>query len=52
MVKFFWPGGSTILWFTQVFNAVMCVVGAVLLAPITWLEQGNANRVNGVKKSL
>lgn len=52
VVKFFWPGGSTILWFWQLFNTLMCIAGALILAPITWLEQGHSNRVNGVKKGL
>jgi len=52
VVKFFWPGGSTIVWLWQLLNALLCIVGAILLAPITWLEQGHSNRINGTKRVL
>jgi hypothetical protein len=52
VVKFFWPGGATVIWLWQVFNTFLCILGALLLAPITWIEQGHSNKVNGVKKAL
>ncbi|KUJ17238.1 uncharacterized protein LY89DRAFT_646443 [Mollisia scopiformis] len=52
VVKFFWPGGATIIWCWQIFATWLCIVGALLLAPITWVEQRHSNQVNGVKKSL
>lgn len=51
-MKFFWPGGATIIWFWQLFATAMCILGALVLAPVTWIEQRHANKVNGVKKSL
>lgn len=52
VVKFFWPGGATILWFWQISATGLCILGALLLAPMTWLEQRHSNHVNGVRKSL
>jgi hypothetical protein len=54
VVKFFWPGGATIIWFWQCFATFLCIVGALILAPITWLEQRHANQslTNGMKKML
>ena len=52
MVKFFWPGGATVVWLWQIFAMVLCVVGALALAPFTWMYQRRANRVNGVEKRL
>jgi len=53
LVKFFWPGGATIIWFWQIFATFLCTLGSLTLAPITWLEQRYANNkingVNGVK---
>lgn len=51
-MKFFWPGGATIIWFWQLVATAMCILGALVLAPVTWIEQRHANKVNGVKKSL
>ena len=56
VVKFFLPGGATFLWLWQVLASFVCVLGALVLAPITWMEQrwadeGNS-KVNGVKKGL
>ncbi|CAL3965492.1 unnamed protein product [Diplocarpon coronariae] len=51
-VKFFWPGGSTIIWLWQLFATGLCLLGALMLAPVTWFEQRHANQVNGAKKSL
>jgi hypothetical protein len=48
VVKFFWPGGATIIWFWQLFATGLCILGALTLSPITWVEQRHANRVNGV----
>jgi len=52
VVKFFWPGGATIIWLWQVFATGLCILGALMLAPITWVEQRHANSVNGVKKGF
>lgn len=52
VVKFFWPGGATIIWLWQLFATGLCILGALCLAPITWIEQGHSNKVNGVQKSL
>jgi hypothetical protein len=52
LVKFFWPGGAIIIWLLQVFATGMCILGALVLAPITWVEQRHANGVNGVKKGF
>ena len=43
LVKFFWPGGATILTVLQWIATVNCVIAALLLAPFTWVEQGVAN---------
>ncbi|KAH6673535.1 hypothetical protein B0J14DRAFT_590959 [Halenospora varia] len=50
IVKFFWPGGATIIWLWQMFATVMCILGALLFAPLTWMEQRHANKVNGADK--
>ncbi|KAH8656122.1 hypothetical protein BGZ60DRAFT_417824 [Tricladium varicosporioides] len=50
IVKFFWPGGATIIWFWQMFATFLCIVGALLLAPMTWMKQRHANKVNGIHK--
>jgi len=53
VVKFFWPGGATILWLWQVFATGMCILGALFFAPITWLEQKYASgQVNGIEKDV
>ena len=52
VVKFFWPGGATIIWFWQMVATGICILGALLLAPVTWVEQRHANKVNGVSKHL
>jgi len=38
-VKFFWPGGSSFVWLWQLMATVMCMAGALVFAPVTWLEQ-------------
>src|SRR4051812_15196080 len=53
VVKFFWPGGATIIWIWQLFATFLCILGSLILAPITWIEQRQANaKVNGVKKGM
>ncbi|KAN0105071.1 hypothetical protein V8E51_010816 [Hyaloscypha variabilis] len=52
VVKFFWPGGATIIWLWQLFATALCIVGALLLAPVTWVEQRHANSINGIKKGF
>ena len=49
VVKFFWPGGATIIWFWQMFATFLCIVGALLLAPVPWIEQRHANQ-SGMNK--
>jgi hypothetical protein len=49
VVKFFWPGGATVVWFWQVFATLMCILGALLFAPITWMEQRLSAKTNGDK---
>ncbi|SZF00718.1 unnamed protein product [Blumeria hordei] len=52
LVRFFGPGYSTLVFFLQLLVSYACVMGALLLAPITWLEQMTAEKseqVNGVK---
>jgi len=49
-VKFVLPGGATVLWLWQLLAATFCVLGALLFAPITWLQQKNANRLLGEEK--
>jgi hypothetical protein len=51
-VKFVWPGGATIIWLWQVFATGLCILGGLMLAPITWVEQRHASGVNGVKKGF
>jgi hypothetical protein len=51
VVKFFWPGGATIVWLWQLFATLMCILGALVFAPITWMEQRHAVKINGVKGS-
>lgn len=38
-VKFVWPGGATVLWVWQQIATLVCVIGSLLLAPVTRLEQ-------------
>ncbi len=52
VVKFFWPGGATTIWLWQFFATGICILGALLLAPVTWVEQRHANSVNGDKKGF
>jgi len=52
VVKFFWPGGATIIWLWQIFTTGLCILGALVLAPLTWMEQRHVNQVNGVRKSF
>lgn len=49
VVKFFWPGGATILWLWQLLNMSLCVVGVLIFKPITMFDQRHAV-VNAVKK--
>jgi hypothetical protein len=41
VVKFFWPGGATIIWFWQMFATFLCILGALTLAPITVCKLGS-----------
>jgi hypothetical protein len=50
VVKFFWPGGNWVLWAFQLFATGMCILGALSLAPVTWMMQRRSVKVNGVKR--
>jgi len=52
VVKFFWPGGAKIIWLFQMFATFLCIVGSLLLAPVTRLEQKYHTKINGVKKEI
>ncbi|TVY40928.1 hypothetical protein LSUB1_G002742 [Lachnellula subtilissima] len=52
VVKFFWPGGATVIWVWQMLATFLCIVGALMLAPVTWMFQRHSNKVNGVSKHL
>lgn len=38
-VKFVWPGGATVLLLWQWMNTLQSIVGALVLAPVTWGEE-------------
>jgi len=38
-VKFFWPGGFLIVWAWQMFATFFCLLGAIALWPISYIEQ-------------
>jgi hypothetical protein len=53
LLRFVLPGGATLLWVWQLFATFLCIVGAVLLAPVTWVEQRQANvKGNGAQTML
>jgi hypothetical protein len=43
-VKFVWPGGATLLMLWQWMNTILSIVGALLLAPLTWMEEKVAEK--------
>jgi hypothetical protein len=43
-VKFVWPGGATLLLLWQWMNTLLSIAGALVLAPVTWMEEKNAER--------
>jgi hypothetical protein len=43
-VKFVWPGGATVLLLWQWLNTFLSIVGAVVLAPVTWWEERVAEK--------
>jgi hypothetical protein len=43
-VKFVWPGGATLLLLWQWMNTLLSIVGALVLAPMTWVEERVAER--------
>nr|AGU10923.1 hypothetical protein [uncultured organism] len=47
VVKFFWPGGNMVIQGFQMWATFMCILGALLLAPVTWAAQRRAGKVNG-----
>lgn len=53
LIRYFFPGGSALILLFQYFAAYFCVIGALILAPITWFEQKiseGEKQVNGVGK--
>jgi hypothetical protein len=44
VVKFFWPGGNLLLLAWQNLATFFCIIGAILLSPITMLEQRVAQK--------
>jgi hypothetical protein len=44
LVKFIWPGGATLLLLWQWMNTLLSIVGALVLAPMTWVEGRVAER--------
>jgi hypothetical protein len=52
VVKFFWPGGATIIWLWQMFTTALCLFGALALAPVTRMEQKQVNGVNSSEENL
>jgi hypothetical protein len=44
LVKFFWPGGAALLWLCQWLTTLVCVLNALVFAPVTWLEQRVAEK--------
>lgn len=38
-VRFFWPGGVLVVWAWQIVATLFSVLGALLLAPVTWFEE-------------
>jgi hypothetical protein len=43
-VKFVWPGGATLLLLWQWMNTLLSIMGALVLAPMTWVEEKVAER--------
>ncbi|KAI9642296.1 hypothetical protein NHQ30_009098 [Ciborinia camelliae] len=39
IVKFFWPGGTKVIGFWRLFATLLCIIGAMAFAPITWMEE-------------
>jgi hypothetical protein len=38
-IRFIAPGGWMLIWLWQAWATIFCVVGTVLLWPITWIEE-------------
>lgn len=61
-VRFVWPGGLLLVWFWQVVATLMCLVGAVVFWPISWLEEhgstveeraaGLAEKIQDVRRNV
>jgi len=43
-VKFFWPGGDTIVWVWQWIATLLCILGSALFFPVTWAEEKFAKK--------
>ncbi|KAM0163074.1 hypothetical protein ACHAPG_001446 [Botrytis cinerea] len=39
LVKFFWPGGTQIISFWRLIATFLCILGAMIFAPMTWMEE-------------
>ncbi|KAF7894325.1 hypothetical protein EAF00_007839 [Botryotinia globosa] len=39
LVKFFWPGGTQIISLWRLIATLLCIVGAMMFAPMTWMEE-------------
>lgn len=44
VVKFFWPGGATVIWAWQWVATFACILGSLFLYPITWAEEKIAEK--------
>jgi len=52
VVKFFWPLGTHIIYFFQLWATVMCVIGGYVFAPITWLLQSSSKKKEGKRVQI
>ncbi|KAF7959357.1 hypothetical protein EAE96_000977 [Botrytis aclada] len=54
LVKFFWPGGTQIISFWRLIATLLCILGAIIFAPMTWMEEwgwfGNGKDVKRSEK--
>jgi len=52
VVKFFWPLGTHIVSFFQLWAMAMCVIGGYVFAPITWLLQSGSEKKEGKRAQV
>ncbi|APA09050.1 hypothetical protein SS1G_02924 [Sclerotinia sclerotiorum 1980 UF-70] len=54
VVKFFWPGGTKVISAWRLFATLLCISGAIIFAPFTWMQEwgwfGNGWDVKEKKK--